>query len=304
MNSSTIGGQAVIEGVMMKSSKGWAVAVRNPEGDIIVQSEKFKKQSLLTKIPIIRGFFILIQTMWLGLKAIDFSSKVAFKEEKSNPWSMALSLILAFFIGIALFIVLPLYLTKLTGYFLNLVQINPFVFNFVDGILRVIIFIGYVYGIALWPQMGRIFAYHGAEHKVINAFETEKILDIENVSKYSRFHVRCGTSFIFIVLIISILFFSMIPSSWSFMIKALSRIILLPIIAGISYEILKLSAKWQNTRFGKIIISPGLLFQKITTKEPDKSQLEVAITALKTVLNLDNSYLSNDSACSRMPVKN
>lgn len=287
MNNKTIGGQAVIEGVMIKSSKGWAVAVRNPEGEIVVKSEKFDKQSILTKIPLLRGFFILIQTLWLGLKAIDFSSTIAFKEEKSNPWSLILSLALAFFIGIILFILLPLYLTKLTGHILNLVQINPFVFNLVDGILRVLIFIFYVFAISVWPQMGRIFAYHGAEHKVINAFENEKCLEISSAQNYSRFHVRCGTSFIFIVLIISILAFSTIPSSWSFLMKALSRVVLLPLIAGISYEILKISSRLQRTLIGKIIIAPGILFQKITTKEPDANQLEVAIEALKAVLNFE-----------------
>lgn len=289
MNIKTIGGQAVIEGVMMKSSKGWAVAVRNPEGEIIVKSEKFNKQSILTKIPFLRGFFILIQTLWLGMKAIDFSSKIVFKEEKSSPWSLILSLTLAFFIGVILFILLPLYLTKLTGHILNLVQINPFAFNLMDGILRVLIFILYVFAISLWPQMRRIFAYHGAEHKVINAFESEQCLEVSLAKEHTRFHVRCGTSFIFIVLIISILAFSTIPHSWSFLMKALSRVILLPLIAGISYEILKFSSRLQSTLIGKIIISPGILFQKITTKEPDTNQLEVAIEALRAVLNFEIS---------------
>ncbi len=289
MKNYPIGGQAVIEGVMMKSSKGWAVAVRNPEGNIIIKSEKFKKQKFLTKIPLIRGFFILLETLWLGLKAIDFSSKVVFKEEKSSPWSLALSLFLAFLIGFLLFIVIPLYITRITGYVFDIVSKNSFVFNLVDGILRVLVFTGYVFVISLWPQMRRIFAYHGAEHKTINAFESNEILNPEYIKKYSRLHVRCGTSFIFIVLVISILVFSMIPSSWSFILKAASRVVLLPLIAGVSYEILKLSAKWQKTLIGKIIIFPGLLFQKITTKEPDTSQIEVACEALKAVLSF--SYM-------------
>jgi len=289
MKNYPIGGQAVIEGVMMKSSKGWAVAVRNPEGNIIIKSEKFKKQKFLTKIPLIRGFFILLETLWLGLKAIDFSSKVVFKEEKSSPWSLALSLFLAFLIGFLLFIVIPLYITRITGYVFDMVSKNSFVFNLVDGILRVLVFIGYVFAISLWPQMRRIFAYHGAEHKTINAFESNEILNPEYIKKYSRLHVRCGTSFIFIVLVISILVFSMIPSSWSFILKAASRVVLLPLIAGLSYEVLKLSTKWQKTLIGKIIIFPGLLFQKITTKEPDTSQIEVACEALKVVLSF--SYM-------------
>lgn len=290
-----IGGQAVIEGVMMKSQKGWAVAVRNPEGEIIVKSEKFKKQSYLSKIPVIRGFFILLETFWLGMKAIDFSSKVVFKEEKSNPLSFALSLFLALLLGILLFIVLPLYLTKLSGYFLEVISTNSFIFNFIDGIIRVFVFIGYVVAISMWSQMRRIFAYHGAEHKTINAFEAGESLIAENLGKYSRFHVRCGTSFIFIVLVISILIFSLIPSSWNFVLKAASRIILLPLIAGISYEILKLSAKWQNNIITKIFIFPGLMFQKITTKEPDTSQIEVACEALKAVLSLTGKEKKADA---------
>ncbi|MCS7215266.1 MAG: DUF1385 domain-containing protein [Thermodesulfovibrio sp.] len=282
----SIGGQAVIEGVMMKSQKGWAVAVRNPEGEVILKLEEIKKQNKLSKIPLIRGFFILLETLWLGMKAIDFSSKIVFKEEKSSPWSLALSLFLAFLIGILLFIVLPLYVTKLAGHLFEIISTNSFIFNLVDGILRVLVFIGYVFTISMWPQMGRIFAYHGAEHKTINAFESGDSLNPENVKKYSRLHVRCGTSFVFIVLVISIIIFSMIPSSWNFILKAISRVILLPIIAGLSYEILKISANWQNNFLTRIFILPGLIFQKITTKEPDTTQIEVACEALKAVLSL------------------
>lgn len=285
----TIGGQAVIEGVMMKSSEGWAVAVRNAEGEIIIKRERLKDKNLFTKIPLLKGFFILLQTLWIGMKAIDFSSKVFFKDEKSNPWSLFFSLILAFIIGLTLFVLLPLYLTKLIGYLLSSVLTNTFIFNLVDGIMRVLIFILYVFSISLWPQMNRIFAYHGAEHKVINAFEKENSLEISTAQRYERFHVRCGTSFIFIVLVISILVFSTIPSSWNFMLKVLSRVVLLPLIAGISYEILKLSSRLENSLVGKIIIAPGISFQKITTKEPDLKQLEVAVEALKGVLNLEKS---------------
>jgi len=286
MKDIAIGGQAVIEGVMMKSQKGWAVAVRNPQGEIVLKSERFKKQSFLSKIPVIRGFFILLETLWLGMKAIDFSSKIVFQEEKSSPWSLALSLFLAFLIGVFLFILLPLYLTRLSGYFIEMVSTNSFVFNLIDGILRVFVFIGYVVVISMFSMMRRIFAYHGAEHKTINAFEAGESLIAENVAKYSRLHVRCGTSFIFIVLVISILTFSMIPSSWNFFLKAASRVILLPLIAGVSYEILKISARWRDNIIGRIIIFPGLIFQRITTKEPDAEQIEVACEALKAVLSL------------------
>lgn len=296
MKNHTIGGQAVIEGVMMKSSKGWAVAVRSPEGDIVIKSEEFKKHSIFTRIPLIRGFFILLETLLLGLKAIDFSSKVVFKEEKSSPWGVVLSLFLALLAGVLLFIVIPLYITRLAGYIFEMVSTNSLVFNLIDGILRVFVFTGYVFAISLWTQMKRIFAYHGAEHKTINAFESGDVLNPEYIKKYSRLHVRCGTSFLFIVLVISIIVFSMIPPSWSFFMKATSRLVLLPFIAGVSYEVLKLSARWQSSFIGKIIIFPGLLFQRITTVEPDNSQIEVACEALKAVLNFQkggNKCLKN-----------
>ncbi|WP_297211485.1 MULTISPECIES: DUF1385 domain-containing protein [Thermodesulfovibrio] len=285
MEKKTVGGQAVIEGVMMKSSLGWAVAVRNPKGEIILKAEEFKGQNRLNKIPVIRGFFILLETLWLGMKAIDFSSKIVFEEEKSSPLSLLLSLGLAFLIGTFLFILVPLYITKVSASFIALISDSSLVFNIVDGVLRVLIFIGYVFAISLWPQMGRIFAYHGAEHKTINAYESGEALIPERIANYSRLHVRCGTSFIFIVLTVSILVFSLIPSSWSFTLKAISRIVLLPLIAGFSYEILKLSDRWKNNILGRFIILPGLLFQKITTKEPDIKQIEVACEALRTVLN-------------------
>lgn len=289
MHKRTIGGQAVIEGVMMKSSKGWAVAVRDPDGQIVIKSERFYRRSKFTKIPFIRGFFILMETIWLGMKAIDFSSKVVFKEEKSSPMSLFLSIIFASFVGTALFILLPLLLTKLMGQILKVIDLNPLAFNMTDGLIRIIIFILYVFLISLWPQMGRIFAYHGAEHKVINAYEKEESLDPESVMKHSRFHTRCGTSFIFIVLVISILTFSIIPTHWSFLVKAISRILLLPIIAGISYELLRFSSHLQGKLIGTLLISPGVLFQKITTKEPDQNQIEVATEALRAVLQLENS---------------
>lgn len=285
MKNHVIGGQAVIEGVMMKSQKGWAVAVRNPEGDIVIKSEEFKKHCIFTRIPLIRGFFILLETLWLGLKAIHFSSRVVFREEESNPWSLVLSLFLASLAVVLFFIVIPLYITRVAGYIFKMVSENSFIFNLVDGILRVFIFTGYLFAINLCSLMRRVFAYHGAEHKTINAFESGEVLNPEYIKKYPRLHVRCGTSFIFIVLVISIVVFSMIPSSWSFLMKSAGRVVLLPLIAGVSYEILKLSAKWQSSFIGKILIFPGLLFQRITTDEPDNSQIEVACEALKTVLS-------------------
>ncbi len=293
MKKNSIGGQAVIEGVMMKSTHGWTVAVRNSRGVIVTKTEKFNKKSILTRIPMIRGFFILIETLWLGMKAIDFSCQIVFEEEKSSPWSFVFSIFLASLIGVLLFILLPLYLTKVADYFIGIISNNSLIFNIVDGILRILIFIGYVFIISLWSQMRRIFAYHGAEHKAINAFEAGENLNPQVVMRYSRLHARCGTSFIFIVLVISIIVFSLIPSSWSFFMKAASRILLLPLIAGVSYELLKLSAKWQSNVIGRIFVFPGLLFQRITTKEPDISQIEVACEALRSVIKFSEEEVKS-----------
>ncbi len=278
-----VGGQAVIEGVMMRSPNFWAIAVRKPDGGIELKKDKLKMLSERTKffkLPIIRGFLMLISALVLGIKALNFSASIALEEEEEevSDWHIYLTIVVAFGIGILFFFLLPLYLTKLMNFK------SYFMFNLVDGIIRIIFFLIYLAIISYFEDIKRVFQYHGAEHKVIYAYEQGEELNVENAKKYTTLHPRCGTSFLIIVFIISIFVFSLIPKTSPFWIKALSRVVLIPLIAGISYEALKLSDKFKDNFLVKILIMPGLWLQKITTKEPDESQIEVALAALKEVL--------------------
>ncbi len=279
-----VGGQAVIEGVMMRSPNFWAIAVRKPDGDIEIKKDKLKMLSEKTKffkLPIIRGFLMLISALVLGIKALNFSANVALEEEEEeiSDWHIYLTIAFAFGVGILFFFLLPLYLTKLLNFK------SYFMFNLVDGVIRIIFFLIYLGFISFFKDIKRVFQYHGAEHKVIYAYEQGEELNVENAKKYTTLHPRCGTSFLIIVFIISIFVFSLIPKTSPFWIKALSRIVLIPLIAGISYEALKLSDKFKDNFLVKLFILPGLWLQKITTKEPDETQIEVALAALKEVLN-------------------
>lgn len=286
-----IGGQAVIEGVMMKSPSGWSVAVRDPKGEVYLKITKTKKPNFLFRLPLIRGVVALFSALIIGIKAIEFSGTIAYqdKDEKPlSPWSLALSIGLAIILAIVLFKFVPLLLTTIVGSFYTEVSLNSFIFNFVDGILRVGIFLMYVFCVGLWSEMRRIYQYHGAEHKVIYAYEAGEELTVENAKKYKPYHPRCGTSFLLIVMVISIGMFILIPQHWTFIEKLIARIIMIPVIAGVSYEILRLSARMADNQIRKFIILPGLLLQRLTVREPDNAQIEVAIAALNEVLKLDN----------------
>ncbi len=280
-----VGGQAVIEGVMMKSKGGWSVAVRDQKGDIHIKRQPMEPRKGFLKMPFVRGVMALVDAIVIGVKAIDFSASKAYVEEEEkplSPLSIALTIALAFGLAVLIFILLPLYLTKLVPY----TEESSLWFNAIDGVIRVAFFVLYVYAIGLWKEMARIFEYHGAEHKVIHAYEEGKDLGIEDIKHYSPHHPRCGTSFLFIVMILSIFVFSLIPHSWSFFLKFLSRMVLIPVIAGVSYETLRLSAKMKDNWLVKLMIQPGLLLQRLTAREPDESQIEVAIIALKEAVAL------------------
>ncbi|GBE00300.1 hypothetical protein BMS3Abin07_02351 [bacterium BMS3Abin07] len=279
-----VGGQAVIEGVMMKSPGGWSVAVRDQKGEIHVKRQLVEPRKGLLKMPFVRGVMALIDAIVIGVKAIDFSASRAYSEDEKpiSPLSIALTIILAFGLAVAIFIFLPLYLTKLIPFTAS----HSLWFNTIDGFIRVGLFILYVFAIGLWKDMARIFEYHGAEHKVIHAYEEGLELGIDNIRPYSPHHPRCGTSFLFIVMVLSIFVFSLIPHSWDFMLKFLSRIVLIPLIAGISYEALRYSAKKKDNAFINLMIQPGLLLQRLTTREPDESQIEVAVVALREAVSL------------------
>jgi uncharacterized protein YqhQ len=302
MDKIHVGGQAVIEGVMMRAPRSIAIAVRRPDGEIVVRKElvvPLSERFPIVKLPIIRGAVALFTSLIIGIKALNFSANEAMTEEEKNKegvkegggelssWAMAGTMTVAFGFGICLFFLLPLYMTKLMT---PVIGDNNIVFNLVDGVIRVIVFLLYIWAISRMKDIQRVFQYHGAEHKSIFAFEAGEEMIVENVRRFSRLHPRCGTSFLLIVMLVSIAVFSLIPKLWPFYLKAGSRIILLPMIAGISYEFLKWSASNENHPLVKMIITPGLALQRLTTREPDDSQLEVAIRSLNEALEVNAGY--------------
>ena len=288
----TVGGQAVIEGVMMRSPTALAVAVRTPRGEITSKIQALRDPATRPKIlrlPVIRGVVTLFQALYLGISALNFSADQSLEEEdgKLSPMSMGLTMVFAFGLGIALFVYLPLLLTNLLEHLLPSVGANSISFNAVDGVIRLIIFLAYLLGISQFKDLRRVFEYHGAEHKTIFAYENGDELTVENVRKYSTFHPRCGTNFLLIVMMMSILVFSILRSDAAFYLKFLSRIVFIPFIAGTSYEIIRFAAKHQDKTWARWISAPGLFLQRITTKPPSADQLEVAIAALQKVLELE-----------------
>jgi uncharacterized protein YqhQ len=291
-----VGGQAVVEGVMMRSPKGYSVAVRRQDGTVRVMKDMvlaLGQKWKIFKAPIARGVGVLGQALVLGIRALRFSTEEALAEEsakqdgKGDPaqvtsWMIGGSLVLALGVNILIFIALPLLTTRLIQ---AEVGFQSFlVFNGIDGLLRVLVFVAFLYIVSLMKDMNRVFQYHGAEHKTVYNFESRQSLTVENAQKFSTLHPRCGTSFLLVVMIVSILVFS-IAHFDSFAGKLLSRIVLLPLVAGISYEIIRYSAKHPNSLL-RIVTLPGLLLQKITTKPPDDTQVEIAIRALEEALTV------------------
>ncbi len=298
-----IGGQAVIEGVMMRAPNKFVIAVRQPNGTIAVKRDDIKLDSnKILKKPIIRGLIGLYDALVLGIKALNFSAEKAMPDEfdknkKSSKMETFISMALGLLLGAALFLYLPLQLTDLSKKIFPIVEQSFLVFNLVDGVLRIIFFVLYLIIISQMKDIKRVFSYHGAEHKCIFTYEKGQELTVENARKMSRFHPRCGTSFLLIVLIVSIFVFSLIPKDSHFLIKLGSRIIFLPLVAGISYEILKLSGKYADNIIVKVLIAPGLWLQKITTREPDDDMLEVALVSIKEAIRSDDdtSYQKPDN---------
>jgi uncharacterized protein YqhQ len=287
-----VGGQAVIEGVMMRTPAALAVAVRTPGGEITVKTQKLKDLASRPKIlqlPIIRGVVTLFQALTLGIQALNFSANQSLEEEEGElgAGALTLTMVFAFALGIALFVYLPLFLTNLLKDVLPLVATSTILFNVVDGILRVIIFLAYLFGISQIKDLRRVFEYHGAEHKTIYAYENGEDLTVEQAQKYSTLHPRCGTNFLLIVMLMSILVFSILRSDAPFYMKFASRLVFVPLIAGISYEIIRFAGKHQEKAWVRWLTKPGLSLQKITTKPPSADQLEVAIRALQEVLHME-----------------
>ena len=294
-----IGGQAVIEGVMMQSPKRLATSVRLPNGKIKTKKEK-NKAVKLSKLPFIRGGFILISTLVKGMKALIWSADQQLgKDEKITKKEVIGALTISIGLALVFFMGLPYIVANIIGLFIGISEeLNPIIFNLIDGFFRIVSLLGYMISISFIKDVKSLFQYHGAEHKAVNCFEAKKKLTLANCKKFTTIHNRCGTSFIFIVLLISILVFSIVPSIVKlinpnfFSINIILRILILflirlpfvPVIGAISYEVLKIGDKYSNKWYIAWITFPGRLIQKITTKEPTNKQVEVAITSLKAVL--------------------
>lgn len=297
MKSSNIGGQAVLEGIMMKHNEEYAVAVRKPDGEISVKKEKYHsivKWKVLTTTPFIRGVFNFIDSMVIGIKTLTYSAsfyeeeeekeevlteEAVKKKEKKEKLLMGATVAFSVVAAVAIFMVLPYFLTS----FLKGVIPSYQVRTVIEGLVRIGIFVLYVLLISRMEDIQRTFMYHGAEHKCINCIEHGLPLTVENVRKSSRQHKRCGTSFLFLVLAISIVLLLLIRVDSAVM-RVVVRILLLPVIAGISYEVLKLAGRSDNVLIN-LISSPGLAIQKLTTKEPDDDMIEVAIQAVEAVFD-------------------
>jgi len=299
-----VGGQAVIEGVMMRTPHAYAVAVRRADGSVEVKREPVKRLSEYWKPLswlIIRGFAVLVQSLFLGLRTLNFSINVSMedleKEEiakgkrkkKSSKESsfLAIAATMALGVGFAvlLFILLPLWITTWMRGYIPAVH-NWIVFNLVDGLIRVIFFLAYIILISLMKDIRRVFQYHGAEHKVVHTWEAGEELAVENARRKSTLHPRCGTSFLMFVMVVSIIVFSLFKFD-AFWALFLSRLVLVPIVSGLSYELIRLSAPRCGKGFFRLMVLPGLTLQRVTTKEPSDDQLEIAIRALKESLELD-----------------
>jgi hypothetical protein len=275
------GGQAVIEGVMMRGQKTMVTAVRRPNGELAIDTQPLPTiyTGWMRKAPLVRGVIVLIEALALGIKTLLYSANVSLEEEEEKisgglVWAM---------VTIALFFMAPLFLTKLLDPYIH----SSLVFHLIEGFIRLAIFIIYLKLMTLVPDIKRVFAYHGAEHKTVNAYEDGVPLEVEAIKGYSTAHVRCGTSFMFAVLIIAILVFALIGRPPSLWLMVLSRIILIPVIAALGYEVTYFGGRHTKNGLVKAILYPGLLLQKLTTRQPDDSQLEVAVSALRKVVEIE-----------------
>lgn len=297
MAKQAVGGQAVIEGVMMQSKDKRAVAVRKSDGEIALKEDRIKswvRDKNIDKIPFVRGSFVMIDTMIQGIKSLNFSSEFFMEEaeedkfdlfikkifkDKANDIIIIFSLVIAMLLSAGLFIFIP----TLVGGAFSKVMPNDFMLNLIEGIIRIAILFAYIVLISRSKDIERVFQYHGAEHKSIYCYENDLELTVENARKFKRLHPRCGTNFLFIVMAVSIILFAFF--GWpNPILRIFMRIICLPIVAGLSYEVIRVLGKYDNG-FTKIIAYPGMMLQYFTTKEPDDEQLEVALEALKAVVD-------------------
>jgi uncharacterized protein YqhQ len=290
-----LGGQAVLEGVMMRAPGAYAVAVRKKGGEVVTlrgEVSRWSDRHPSLKAPVLRGVAVLFQSLAVGIRALNYSAEQAMEEEPgetkpaSGGWALAASLAFAVLFALGLFFYLPLLFTE------ALVRVAPVLessiaFNLVEGGIRIALFVGYILAISAMGDMRRVFQYHGAEHKVVAAYEAGDPLTVEGVRRHSVLHPRCGTSFLLFVMLISILAFSLIPGTAPFALKLLARLLLLPLIAGASFEVLRLSARNRRRILFALVVAPGLWMQRLTTREPSDDQIQVAIEALRVALGTD-----------------
>lgn len=288
-----VGGQAVMEGVLMRSPNFWGMAVRTPKGEVEVQAEPFRsvtRKHRLLRLPVIRGAVSLGETLWLGMRALTLSTNIALgEEEELSRKEIVITMLFGVVLAIGLFLVVPVLGTKwLSSLLLGGVVQNPVLFNLIEGAIRIGVFLLYIVGItAVSKDIKRFFAYHGAEHKAIKVYERGEELVPENARKLDTSHVRCGTSFILYVLVLSILAFSLLGvTGWVEMV--LSRIVVIPLVAGLAFEFIMWSARNQSNPVVKVLVWPGLQMQRLTTREPDDGMVEVAMVSLKKVLRMES----------------
>ncbi|MCI8634513.1 MAG: DUF1385 domain-containing protein [Eubacterium sp.] len=289
MKYSGIGGQAVMEGVMMKNGSRYAVAVRKPDQEIIVDSSEYQgivKNKTIRNMPILRGVFSFVESLVLGIRTLTFSASFFEEEEEEHKkgetkedFLMGITVAISVLLAVGIFMVLPYGISLLFSKAIS----SQWVTALFEGVVRLVIFIGYVAGISLMPDIKRVYMYHGAEHKCINCIEHGLDLNVENVRKSSRQHKRCGTSFLLIVMLISVVAFMFIRMD-SKILRLLFRVLFVPVIAGISFEFIQFAGKSDNA-FVNLLSKPGLLLQRITTREPDDSMIEVAIASVEAVFD-------------------
>lgn len=285
-----VGGQAVIEGVMMRGEKLLAVAVRKPDGEIAVDVNpvnSIRDKYPILKKPLLRGVVALFESLVDGMKALTYSAQLSGEEdEQMDTKEMVMTIGVSVLMAIGLFIVLPTWSMR----FIHTLTEDPMLLNLAEGLMRMVIFLSYITAISCMEDIQRVFQYHGAEHKTIYTYEAGLPLTVENVRPFGRLHPRCGTNFLMIVMLISMFIFTFL--GWPNLVeRILSRIVLMPVIAGVSYEIIRFAGAHNDCKLVRYSITPGLLLQKLTTREPDDSQMEVAIASLKAVLPEDDEVL-------------
>ena len=291
------GGQAVMEGVMMRGSKSMAVAVRQPDGEIVIHTEPLNERiytGKLSKIPFLRAMTSLWDVLVLGIRTLMYSAEVALGPEEDIEFNGPLAwgtVAVSFAIGIGIFFVGPLLLVGVIDQYIE----SSILSNIIEGVVRMIVFVIYIWLIGMMPDIRRVFAYHGAEHKTINAYESGAELVPEQVARQTTAHYRCGTAFLLSVMVISILIFSLLGRP-PMALRILSRIVLLPVVAGIAYEYIKFTNRHRDKAVIRAIAAPNLALQKLTTREPDASMLEVSIAALKRVLETEQESASTEPA--------